>query len=68
MELEVIIIAEVKFLDNGPIVATGVTLVDGEGNQLDSKAEVYLCRCGLSKNKPFCDGSHKNKFESTVRA
>lgn len=60
--------AEVKFLDNGPIVASGVTLVDGEGNQLDSKAEVYLCRCGLSKNKPFCDGSHKNKFESTVRA
>lgn len=60
--------AEVKFLDNGPIVASGVTLVDGEGNQLDSKAEVYLCRCGLSKNKPFCDGSHKNKFESTIRA
>jgi CDGSH-type Zn-finger protein len=60
--------AEVKFLDDGPIVATGVTLIDGEGNQLDSKAEVYLCRCGLSKNKPFCDGSHKDKFESSIRA
>lgn len=60
--------AEIKFLDNGPIVASGATLVDGEGNQMESKSEVYLCRCGLSNNKPYCDGSHKDKFESTIRA
>jgi CDGSH iron-sulfur domain-containing protein 3 len=26
-----------------------------EGTELP----VYICACGLSKNKPFCDGSHK---------
>ena len=26
-----------------------------EGNELP----LYICGCGLSKNKPFCDGSHK---------
>ncbi len=25
----------------------------------DVKETIYLCACGLSQNKPYCDGSHK---------
>ena len=45
--------------DNGPYaVAGGVELMGvkfGEGASLE---HYTLCRCGASKNKPFCDGSH----------
>ncbi|MEE8441560.1 MAG: glutamate synthase-related protein, partial [Spirochaetia bacterium] len=48
----------VELLKNGPIEVSGpVRLVDEEGStpQTDHYA---LCRCGGSRNKPFCDGSH----------
>ncbi|WML52138.1 CDGSH iron-sulfur domain-containing protein [Neobacillus sp. PS3-12] len=60
--------ADVKILDNGPLIATGITLLDSEGNKIETKEQTYLCRCGLSSNKPFCNGAHKGKFESAVRA
>ena len=44
---------------NGPYaVAGGVTLVDPATGQTSPGARYTLCRCGGSKNKPFCDGSH----------
>ncbi|MFZ0481000.1 MAG: CDGSH iron-sulfur domain-containing protein [Terriglobales bacterium] len=41
-----------------------VNLVDAEGNKYDTtgKPAFSLCRCGGSANRPFCDGSHKEKF------
>ena len=45
---------------NGPIFVRGdVTLVDGDDTPLASDARAALCRCGHSKNKPFCDNSHR---------
>ncbi len=33
-------------------------VVKMEGKEEVKKGAIYLCRCGFSKNKPFCDGSH----------
>ncbi len=40
-------------------------IVDKNGDAYDlvGRDLVSLCRCGHSKNKPFCDGSHKGAFE-----
>lgn len=60
---------KVTVADNGPLIVNGeIELSDGQGNQIATKQATYLCRCGLSSNKPFCNGAHKESFESTVRA
>jgi CDGSH-type Zn-finger protein len=61
----------IKVRDNGPYLVRGaVTLTDVEGNVFAIEgADVALCRCGGSQNKPFCDGSHKtNGFTASQRA
>ena len=64
---------KIRLRDNGPFVVEGpVNLVDAEGNAFpisSDKPAIALCRCGASKNRPFCDGSHKEcNFESEERA
>jgi CDGSH-type Zn-finger protein len=44
---------------NGPyVVSGGIELSDTTWGEGVSKNEYTLCRCGGSKNKPFCDGAH----------
>jgi CDGSH-type Zn-finger protein/uncharacterized Fe-S cluster protein YjdI len=46
--------------ENGPIEARGpLEITSGTGYRVHRGTRVFLCRCGQSKNKPFCDGSHK---------
>lgn len=50
----------VKRAPNGPLLVTGnLTLVSGAGRTAWKGTKAALCRCGHSKNKPFCDGAHK---------
>lgn len=57
---------------NGPLVVEGpIRLLDSEGNEHLTAAgkKVYLCRCGASVNKPFCDGTHSRMgFQAAERA
>ena len=49
----------IKVIENGPYRVTGrCLLVNAEGEVLDAGDAFALCRCGASKKKPFCDGSH----------
>jgi CDGSH-type Zn-finger protein/uncharacterized Fe-S cluster protein YjdI len=47
-------------IKNGPLKITGnLELVSGTGRAINRLQETWLCRCGESKNKPYCDGTHK---------
>ena len=46
---------------DGPLLVRGpFRLEDQDGNPIAAdRPTVALCRCGKSRNRPFCDGSHK---------
>ena len=51
--------ATISVSPNGPYIVTGVVdLVDTPRGDGAARSVCALCRCGGSKNKPFCDGSH----------
>ena len=46
---------------NGPMIVKELeNFIDSDGQRLETKAAMGLCRCGASKNKPWCDGTHKD--------
>ena len=52
---------KVSVSNNGPLRIEGdFSILDAEGKEfgLGGRTVIGLCRCGLSENKPFCDGSH----------
>ena len=53
---------KVKVTENGPYLVSGIEAVTKlpSGEAIPVKGSAALCRCGASKTKPFCDGSHKH--------
>ena len=64
--------ATVKVFNNGPLRIEGdFEMVDANGATfgLAGRKAIGLCRCGLSDNKPFCDGAHARQgFDSVCEA
>ncbi len=69
--------SKVTFRDHGQMMIEGDFVIeDSKGNTFDlsGRTKISLCRCGHSRNKPFCDGSHhgrsdpSEKFNSEIEA
>ena len=49
----------VELEKDGPLKVTGLTgFFNSRGEEITTKKSIDLCRCGASKNKPYCDGTH----------
>lgn len=63
---------KVTVLNNGPLRLEGdLSICDATAKEygLAGRTTISLCRCGLSNNKPFCDGSHgRQGFQSVCEA
>lgn len=56
---------KIEVLENGPLLVYGTLNVTHKDGTTETKNKTTaFCRCGLSENKPFCDGAHvKNSFK-----
>jgi uncharacterized Fe-S cluster protein YjdI len=53
--------ASIRIVKNGPLLVEGnCRILDPEGEEVAKQGTCALCRCGSSRKKPFCDGSHTN--------
>ncbi len=63
---------QITVLPHGPLKVEGpFTVADGKGQAytIEAGKSAFLCRCGASSKKPFCDGGHKAAgFQSEVTA
>lgn len=52
--------ATVRILRHGPAVAEGdLVFAREDGTEVRRESKAFLCRCGYSARKPFCDAAHR---------
>ena len=51
--------AQVSIITNGPMKVSAPVIIERDGEEKQHDKDVFLCRCGASSGKPYCDGSHK---------
>ena len=50
---------KVEVLENGPLLVYGTLhITNADGTKEKKNKTTAFCRCGASKNKPYCDGEH----------
>ncbi len=51
---------KITLMPDGPLMVEGnINIVKLSGETVKEGEKFFLCRCGQSSNKPFCDGTHK---------
>lgn len=59
LEKSIVVVEGLHQGEHGPLwVRGGIPIKSADGKQYEIRNRVTLCRCGKSRNKPFCDGSH----------
>ena len=57
--IDLAVAGKIRVIRDGPLVIEGPNRVfDSSGNLIEESDRFVLCRCGKTKNPPFCDGSH----------
>ncbi len=67
------IAATTEITDEGPImgplwVTGNIPIARADGQPFETRNRVTLCRCGLSGNKPLCDGTHRHAQQAAQKA
>lgn len=53
-------VVQIRMVKGGPLLVKGpARVIDSDGNSIRECESMVLCRCGRTKNPPFCDGSHR---------